>query len=188
MLSVICTKKIAIIGSKKSGKTTVAELVTKYLTGVGFVVASLKHIHHENFTIDREGTDTSRFVKAGARVVGYISPREAGKLVKLNGEPKTLEEALRIVDAGNVDVILIEGFHRLVAERADVAKIVAFKDIKDLEERLHGTKPPLLAACTFMVQNMEPTYRGIPCVFLPRDEAELLKIIKMFMDSPLFQL
>ncbi len=177
------TKKIAIIGSKKSGKTSVAEILVSHLANLGFVVGTLKHIHHVDFTIDKEGSDTWRHRRAGAKVTAYISPHEAGLLVNLKKEPESLEEALQFVKNSGLDVLIIEGLHRLIAKRTDVGKIIAFKDLKDLEERLQGTQPPILAACTFN-KDIERSFHGnVECLFLPGDKDKLLKIVELFMKS-----
>lgn len=176
------TKKIAIIGGKKSGKTSIAELLIGHLTNLGFKVGSLKHIHHADFTIDREGSDTWRHRHAGSKVTAYISPREAGLLVDLKKEPESLEEILCFIKMSDLDVLIMEGFHRLIAKRLDVGKIVAFRDRRDLEERLQGTQPPILAACTFN-ESAFLLHNNVKCLLLPRDKDELLKIVEQFMKS-----
>ncbi|MCS7139889.1 MAG: molybdopterin-guanine dinucleotide biosynthesis protein B [Candidatus Nezhaarchaeota archaeon] len=177
-------KKIAIIGSKKSGKTTIAEILISNLTDLGLTVATLKHIHHADFTMDEEGSDTWRHRRAGAKVVGYLSPREAGFITDLKDEPKTLEDVLEVVKISNVDVLMMEGFHRLVAKRDDVGKVIAFKDLKDLEERLEGTEPPILAACTFNEDFRGLSHNNVNILLLPRDSDKLLRIVEIFVRSP----
>ena len=49
---------IAIIGGKKSGKTTVVEFLVKAFTSKGFKVATAKHISLPDFSLDKKGTDT----------------------------------------------------------------------------------------------------------------------------------
>ncbi|PMP97204.1 MAG: molybdopterin-guanine dinucleotide biosynthesis protein MobB, partial [Nitrososphaera sp.] len=46
---------IAVVGRKKSGKTTIVEGVTGALTKLGCRVAVLKHIHHDDFDVDVPG-------------------------------------------------------------------------------------------------------------------------------------
>ncbi|MEM4576572.1 MAG: molybdopterin-guanine dinucleotide biosynthesis protein B [Candidatus Nezhaarchaeales archaeon] len=177
-------KKIAIIGSKKSGKTSIAEIVIRYLTKLGFAVGAIKHIHHIGFTIDKEGSDTWRHRVAGAKVTAYLSPSEAGTILRTRGEPEKLEEVLKLVEMAEIDVVVIEGFHRLVARRTDVGKIIAFKDLDDLKCRVEGTEPPIIAFCTFNQRLLEFQYLGADCLVLPRDEEKLLRAVESFMKCP----
>jgi len=175
------TKKIAILGSKKSGKTSIAELLISNLTSRGLRIGALKHIHHHDFTMDRRDTDTWRHRAAGASFTAYISPSEAGLIVKLCEEPKDLEEVMGMLKLSNVDVLIIEGLHRLVAKRSDVGKILAFKTVNDLEERLKGTEHPILAACTFNSELKDLTRNDVNCLFLPRDVQKLLDIVEKYL-------
>lgn len=177
-------KKIAIIGSKKSGKTSIAEIVIGHLTKLGFNVGSIKHIHHIGFTIDKEGSDTWRHRAAGAKVTVYLSPSEAGMILKTRGEPETLEEVLKLIEIAEVDVVVIEGFHRLVAKRTDVGKIIAFKDLEDLKGKVEGTEPPIIAFCTFNQRSLEIRGQRVDYLVLPRDEEKLLKVVEHFTKFP----
>ena len=60
---------IAVVGSKKSGKTTTIEALTRELVKRGFKVAAVKHVSEPDFTMDTKGKDTWRFAQAGARIV-----------------------------------------------------------------------------------------------------------------------
>ena len=50
--------RISVVGSRHSGKTATVEAIVRELTGRGYKVATAKHIHDANFTIDTEGRDT----------------------------------------------------------------------------------------------------------------------------------
>ena len=65
---------IAAIGISGSGKTTTLEYLISHLTSEGYRVGAIKHIHREGFTIDKEGTNTWRFTKAGSKITVAISP------------------------------------------------------------------------------------------------------------------
>ena len=56
---------IAVSGVKNSGKTTLIEKLLPALNARGVKTAVLKHDGH-SFAADREGTDTCRFLAAGA--------------------------------------------------------------------------------------------------------------------------
>ena len=75
-------KLLAVVGTKNSGKTTVAECVISGLTKKGFRVGSIKHIHHPDFSMDREGTNTWRHARAGSKVVAAVSKTEIALILK----------------------------------------------------------------------------------------------------------
>jgi len=58
---------IAVVGTKKSGKTTTIENLVKELTKRGHKLAVIKHISKPDFTIDTAGKDTWKFARAGAK-------------------------------------------------------------------------------------------------------------------------
>jgi len=178
------TKKIAIIGSKGSGKTSIAEIVISHFVKLGLSIGTLKHIHRPGFTIDREGSDTWRHRRAGAKVVAYFSPSEAGVMVDVSGEPKGIEEALRLFGELKVDLLVIEGFHRLIAKRSDVGKIIAFKDFSDLKERIKETEQPIIALCTFNEEVAREGEGNLKFLVLPRDKDELIRALEAFIRSP----
>ncbi|MCJ7559854.1 molybdopterin-guanine dinucleotide biosynthesis protein B, partial [Candidatus Bathyarchaeota archaeon] len=60
---------IAVVGSKKSGKTTTIENLVRELTKKGYKVAAIKHVSEPDFTIDTAGKDTWKFAKAGAKTI-----------------------------------------------------------------------------------------------------------------------
>lgn len=66
-------KEIRIVGSKKSGKTTLIENLSKELKSRGFRVAAVKHTSHDH-EFDRPGTDSWRFRQAGCETAVIISP------------------------------------------------------------------------------------------------------------------
>lgn len=86
------------------GKTTVMEQVIAKLSRRGLRVAAVKHDGHD-FELDRPGKDSQRFAQAGARAV-VIGSEQKAALVERRG--RELPELLEL--AGDVDIILVEGF------------------------------------------------------------------------------
>jgi molybdopterin-guanine dinucleotide biosynthesis protein B len=138
------TKLLAVVGSKKSGKTTVVESIISGLTSKGLLVGSIKHTHHPNFTIDREGTDTWRHAHAGSRMVALVGNSEIALIVKDSSQDR-LAYVLDVMTKRGLDVIVVEGFHSYMGQRPEVFKVVTAHDREDLRERLRGTVPPILA-------------------------------------------
>lgn len=95
---------IAVSGVKNSGKTTLIEALLPLLSARGLKTAVLKHDGH-SFAADREGTDTCRFLAAGAYGAA-IFDGEKFQAVKR----ETVDEAALIALYPEADLILLEGF------------------------------------------------------------------------------
>jgi molybdopterin-guanine dinucleotide biosynthesis protein B len=99
-----------VTGWKNSGKTTLVEALVGELTGRGWQVATVKHAHHD-FDIDKEGTDSFRHRKAGAKEVAIVSGRRWALMHELGEEEEpTLEEVLSRLSPA--DLVLVEGYKR----------------------------------------------------------------------------
>jgi molybdopterin-guanine dinucleotide biosynthesis protein B len=101
---------IGITGWKNSGKTTLVEKLVARFTQMGFKIATVKHAHHE-FDIDREGTDSFRHRKSGAREVAIVSARRWALLHELEGgsEPPLADILARLSPC---DLVIVEGYKR----------------------------------------------------------------------------
>jgi molybdopterin-guanine dinucleotide biosynthesis protein B len=138
----LATPIIAIVGSRDSGKTTTTEILTKELTRRGYKVAAVKHIPEPNFTIDRMGKDTWRFAQAGAKTILSVASGEVATIEKVDATKLSLREILQRC-RGN-DVVLLEGFKKLVERNKSIYKIAV---VKSPEEALKAARTfhPLLA-------------------------------------------
>lgn len=103
---------IAIVGSKKTGKTTLATFLVHRLVRKGYRVASIKHVHHRGFSMDTPGKDSWCLTKAGSHTVVVISPDEMGQVTRLgNGLNRQLFPlAVKTASSIRPDIIVIEGF------------------------------------------------------------------------------
>lgn len=95
---------IAISGVKNSGKTTLIESVLPLLSTAGLSVAVIKHDGH-SFDPDPSGTDTGRFMAAGASGTAIFD----GEKFKLVKRQPVSENAL-IAQFPDAHLILLEGF------------------------------------------------------------------------------
>jgi molybdopterin-guanine dinucleotide biosynthesis protein B len=116
-----------VTGWKNSGKTTLVEALVRELTRRGWTVATVKHAHHD-FDIDREGTDSYRHRKAGAREVAIVSGRRWALMHELQDEDEPrLEDVLARLSPA--DIVLVEGYkreaHRKIEARRRLAKDTA---------------------------------------------------------------
>lgn len=129
--------------------------------------------------MDREGTNTWRYAKAGAKVIVAISPEEIDIIKKTEMALKDLDQVIALLENEKLDVIFIEGFHSLIAKRKDVPKIVTAKDEADLQRTLEGTVPPILAAAGLVAQNTDAKAFGeIPFIRVPEDGERLVQLVK----------
>jgi molybdopterin-guanine dinucleotide biosynthesis protein MobB len=96
---------IAVSGIKNSGKTTLLEKIIPRLSERGFRIAVIKHDGHD-FKPDVEGTDTHRFLEAGAFGTGIFSGSKY-MLVKTGGGA---DEAAIARHFSDMDILFLEGF------------------------------------------------------------------------------
>ncbi len=99
---------VAIVGTKKSGKTTVVERMLAELRSRDLRVGTLKLIHHEGFTIHAEGRDTARHWEAGADFSIALAPGETTLVRRTEGRHDGMADIDGILPPGT-DVLLAEG-------------------------------------------------------------------------------
>ena len=105
---------IAVVGGKKSGKTTTIELLIKELAGRGYIIAAVKHIPEPNFTIDEEGKDTWKYAQAGATTIIAVSSQEIATIEKVAPANLSLKKVLQ--KCRDCDLVFLEGFRDLVVK------------------------------------------------------------------------
>ncbi|MCF8057271.1 MAG: molybdopterin-guanine dinucleotide biosynthesis protein B [Desulfocapsa sp.] len=98
---------LSIVGRSNTGKTSLVEALIPELNRRGYSVATLKH-SKKGFDIDREGKDSWRHQKAGARLTALSSP---GSLVLF----ENVAEEYSIAKIANnyltaVDLVITEGY------------------------------------------------------------------------------
>jgi len=132
-------KIVAVVGSKKSGKTTVVEALIEEFVRRGYNVAAVKHVSELAFTIDAAGKDTWRFGRAGAKTVVSVAATEIATIQKASFESLSLESVLQRVCES--DIVFIEGLRGLVGARPDVPKIVTVKTLDEARTALETFRP-----------------------------------------------
>jgi molybdopterin-guanine dinucleotide biosynthesis protein B len=132
---------IAVVGSKKSGKTTTIENLTIELTKRGYKVAAIKHVSEPDFTIDTARKDTWKFAQSGAKTIISVATNEIATIEKIPLESVTLETLLKKC-RGN-DVVFVEGLKKLVSTKKNVSKIVVAKSMKEAMNASETFKPIL---------------------------------------------
>ncbi len=94
------------VAYSNTGKTTYIERLIAELKSRGVRVGALKHDAHE-FEIDKPGKDSWRFARAGADVVAVASATKAAVM-----DYRAVDFAELVSRIKDVDVILVEGWHR----------------------------------------------------------------------------
>jgi molybdopterin-guanine dinucleotide biosynthesis protein B len=133
---------VAVVGRKKSGKTTAVETLVKGLTKRGYRVATVKHISETDFTLDTKGKDTWRHAKAGARTVIGVAPSELTVIRKVDTTNYNLDQLVAECE-DDVEILVLEGFKRLIGKNLTVPKIVAVKTADEILEASEHYKPIL---------------------------------------------
>ncbi len=129
--------------------------------------------------MDKEGTNTWRYAKAGAKVIVAISPEEIDIIRKTELALNDLDNIIGLLKQEKLDIVFIEGFHSLIAKRADVPKIITAKDQKGLEQTLEGTIQPILAIAGIVAEeSSSAVYNNIPIIRVPEDGQKLVELIK----------
>lgn len=164
---------IAVVGSKSSGKTTTMEILTKELTRRGYKIAAIKHIPEPNFTIDTEGKDTCRFAKAGARTIVSVASNEIATIEKVDEENFSLKEILKRCE-GN-DVVLIEGFRKLVRKMSGIHKIVVVKSEEEALEALKYFEPILAFTGPYSTKNLNLKVPYVDVLKNPKEIADIVE-------------
>ncbi len=165
---------IAVIGHKKSGKTTVIEGIIHELKEKGYRVATAKHVTRRFFSMDKEGKDTWKHSRAGANPVFSVSDTEIAVLMK-NGEAKfSLDRMFELTP--EIDVILLEGFSQLVLKNEEVGKILCVRDMKEYKSFREQTMGKILAFCS--VQHL-----GKPILRIKEDSQVLAKYALKFIEK-----
>ena len=166
---------MVFFGYSNSGKTRTIVRVAKELVKRGKKVGTLKHIHQEDFTIDKKGKDTWLHAAAGASVVVALAPNELTTMEKGDTRGVTIDELLRIFDSRHVDYLLIEGLYRKLSRKRKVTRILCTKSDEETAELLREHPKPI---CIIDAGSRRAThFRGVPLLRLPRDTGRLLRLI-----------
>ena len=172
---------VAVVGSKKSGKTTVIEILTRELTKRGYRVATVKHVPELNFTIDAEGKDTWRFARSGAKTIVAISSDEIAVVEKTKTTKHTLETVLQ--KSKKSDVVFVEGFKDVLARNKDVHKIVIVDSAQEALEAVKSYQNIMVFAGSYSTDNLRT---GIPHVNISKNPENVVDMIeKIMMKKPL---
>ena len=143
---------VAIVGTKKSGKTTTTENLIRELTRRGYKVATIKHVPEPDFTIDTPGKDTWRHAQSGAKTIVSAAANKIATIEKIPLETVSLDTLIRKCK-GN-DIVFIEGLKKKVAKRRSIPKIVVAKTMDEAVNALEVYKPVLAFSGPYNTENL----------------------------------
>lgn len=115
-----CRKVIAVCGLKNSGKTTLIERMIRGLRERGYSAAVIKHDGHE-FSCDVPGTDSDRFMRAGAAGAAVYSGTQMFVRKMLPEDSGFSAESL-LPYFDDADVVIIEGMKNSSLRKIEVVR------------------------------------------------------------------
>ena len=144
---------IAVVGTKKSGKTTTTENLIRELTARSYRVATIKHVSEPDFTIDTPGKDTWRYAQAGAKTIVSVAANEVATIEKVALENVPFETLLKKC-RGN-DIVLIEGLKKTVSQKRKLPKLVVVKSRDEALNAMEVYKPILVFSGPYNTENID---------------------------------
>lgn len=170
---------IAIVGAKKTGKTTLATFLVQRLVRRGYRVVSMKHVHHRNFSLDSPGRDSWRLTKAGSRAVVIISPDEITQIIRpeRGSNREGLAFAVKTALSIRSNFIVLEGFSSMLrAFPHPLLTIVMANSEEDLSRSMARVRRSVFAISGRIADNTtEPRRNGIPILKYPADRERLFR-------------
>ncbi|MGA1872358.1 MAG: molybdopterin-guanine dinucleotide biosynthesis protein B [Thermoplasmatota archaeon] len=166
---------VALIGLKKSGKTTTAQALIREFHSRGYRVGGVKVMPLSGFTIDTEGKDTRRHMEAGADVVISLSSDEMAYIEKRE-RPAKIQDALKLIP-GDIDVLVCEGLNDDVE---GAVRIVVAREKELLADTLEtrGIRKGVIALTGIMSNETgtHPEYPVFNCT-VPEEASALVDLI-----------
>jgi molybdopterin-guanine dinucleotide biosynthesis protein B len=106
-----------VIGWKNAGKTSLMERLVAEISGRGFSVSTVKHVHHD-VDLDQPGKDSFRHRAAGAVEVVLASAHRFALMREHRGPEPDLSQVLARL--APVDLVLVEGYKRDAHPKVEV--------------------------------------------------------------------
>lgn len=125
------------------GKTTLLKRLLPLLKLNGLRIGVVKHAHHQ-FDVDHPGKDSYELRQAGACQMLVASSKRLAWIKEASGDQPEpgLQETLRYLDPGELDLILVEGFKQESFPKIEVYRPGRGKPL------LYKTLPGIIAIAT----------------------------------------
>jgi molybdopterin-guanine dinucleotide biosynthesis protein MobB len=171
-------KVILFIGYSGSGKTSAIRTVAGALKRRGRKVATIKHIHDTNFTIDTPGKDTWFHAAAGASIVVSLAPKELTIIRKEDTTKMKLDRIINMLKKEKTNYVLIEGLYRRLSTKRGVIRVLCVTSKRDAESFLKNRPRPDYITGRLARGQSGRLFRDVPLVEFPKDTAKFLKLIR----------
>jgi molybdopterin-guanine dinucleotide biosynthesis protein B len=156
-------KVFSVAGYSKSGKTATVTSLISELKARGYSVAAIKDIHFEDFTMEREGSDSWQFQQRGAETVFARGLKET---YLIRPERITLSAMLDLLQA---DWVIVEGM-----KNEPLPKIVCAENEKQLAELVDDN----VFAISGKISVKLPEYRKLPVINSLSNPGELADLVE----------
>ena len=165
-------KVFSVIGLHHSGKTTAVENLITFIKSTGQSIASIKDIHQEDFTMEKQGSNSQRHLTASNTSVFARGQKETYLI--WNRQLKFKEMLTHIY----TQWLIIEGMKEI-----PLPKIIAAKNTDEIEQLLDNN----VFAITGIVSESIDQYKGIPVINAISNTEQLgdLVLQKVFKVLPL---
>jgi molybdopterin-guanine dinucleotide biosynthesis protein MobB len=169
---------ILFLGYSGSGKTTAITAIAGALKKRGRKVATIKHIHDRNFTIDTPGKDTWLHAAAGASIVVSLAPKELAVIRREDTTHVKLDKIISMLRKERTNYVLIEGFYRRLSTRRDVNRVLCVSSKRDAESFLENMNPrPDYISGRVAKGQSGKSFHEIPLIEFPKDTVKFLRLI-----------
>lgn len=145
---------LAVVGRKKSGKTTTIENLVSKLSKRGISIAVIKHISKPDFTIDTVGKDTWKFAQAGAKKIISVAQNEIAEIEKKSIEEISLEILLKKCETN--EFVIIEGLKKIVSKNKNIPKIAIVNSKEEFDNAINLFEPILAFSGSFQPKEIDP--------------------------------
>ena len=161
-------KAFCVIGLHNTGKTTAVENLIKFFKQKDKSISTIKDIHAENFTMEKQGSNTDRHLKASN---SYVFARGLNETHLIWDRQLSFTEMIRHIDT---EWLIIEGMKEL-----PLPKIIAARTAEDIEMLLDET----VIAITGSYSESHESYKEIPAYNAVRDVDKLYGLLINKVDS-----
>ena len=156
-----------------TGKTSLVEALVALLKAKGYRVGTVKHSGHDA-AMDREGSDSWRFRRAGSDVTVLAAKRQLAVLLAV--EQPSIDDAVRYASAGT-DIVLVEGYKEVAVPKIEIFRS---KCADGLFSRRDGFEDPYLIA----VASDIPLDMDVPVLDLNDPDEVCEFVIERFLKKP----
>jgi len=177
-------KIVHFLGYSGSGKTFTISCLIRELSKAGKNIGTLKHVHSQDFSIDRRGKDSWIFKKSGASVMIVLSPHESVVIrqkrigSQLDSE-SALDNAFRVLKKEKLDYLFVEGFNNMLEKKPQIKRIVCARNEREMEKllKLHKKVDCIVGKNQNKFRLTGKHISKISVLFLPKNKTELIQII-----------